>query len=245
MTFTLGSFLRFTQCGHRYWLQDVEGVQVLPRARQVVSQAVRRAIHSDLMTKVRTGALLPTKEASRSIESAARSISSSGVDFTPEEAAMGQSRAVDKIAFSAARMYMLWRAVVGPKVEPVALSQAFELPIAGHSITGTVDVVEAGLVRITKVRGRRPEAHETEHDLAATILALGACAPEVEADFLIDQKEVALVRQRVEVSPEQIAALEARVMAAAQAVEAGVFLPAAPDSWKCLACPLREVCRFV
>ena len=153
MTFTLGSFLRFSQCGHRYWLQDVEGVQVLPRARQVVSQAVRRAVYFDLMTKVRTGALLSTKEASRSIESAARSISSSGVDFTPEEAAMGQSRAVDRIAFSAARMYMLWRAVVGPKVEPVALSQAFELPIAGHLITTTVDVVEAGLVRITKVRG--------------------------------------------------------------------------------------------
>ncbi len=100
-------------------------------------------------------------------------------------------------------------------------------------------------MRITKVRGRRPETRETEHDLAATILALGSCAPEVEADFLIDQKEVALVRQRVEVSPEQIAALEARVMGAAQAVEAGVFLPAAPSDWRCQACPLRQVCRFV
>lgn len=245
MTFTLSAFLRFSQCGHRYWLQDVEGVQALPRTRQVVSQAVRRAIHADLLRKVQTNALLSAQEARQSIESATRLIASWGVDYTPEQAATGQSRALDAMIFSATRMYMMWRAVVAPKVEPIALSKPFELQIAGHTITGTIDVEEAGLVRITKVRGRRPEAHETEHDLAATIAGLAVSAAEVETDFLVDQKEAALVRQVAEINPARVAALEERVQASARAVEAGVFLPAAPGDWRCLACPLREVCRYV
>jgi CRISPR/Cas system-associated exonuclease Cas4 (RecB family) len=247
VTFTLGAFLRFSQCGHRYWLQDVEGVQVLPRARQAVSQAVRRAIHADLTARMETGSFLSTQEARQSIEMAVRLIVSSGVDYTPQEVTLGQSRASDAILFAATRMYMMWRAVVASKVEPVSVGKPFSLELAGHSITGTIDIEEAGLVRITKVRGRRPEAHETENDIGALISTLAAFhpIPQVEVDFLIDHKEAGLVRQQVEINPQRIAALEERVMATAQAVEAGVFLPAETGSWKCASCPLRQVCRFV
>ena len=73
---------------------------------------------------------------------------------------------------------LLRRAVVGPRSSQWR-SPAFELPIAGHSIAATVDVVEAGLVRITKVVAAGRNSRDRA-DLAATILAMGACAPEVE-----------------------------------------------------------------
>lgn len=240
MTLTTAALARFSQCGHRYWLTDVEGVDNPATTRQAVSRAVRAAVQQDL----RQSAPQSPQEASHRIDGLAQG-EMARVALTAQEASRGMKTTTDRVAYSATRLYGLWRAVVKPRIHHTYLGRGFELGIGGATITGTIEIQEAGGVRATKVRTRRPEKDESARDVGLILQAIAAGAERVTTDYLIESDKLAVDRQEWSLSDSQVEMARERVRAAVKAIEAGVLLPADAADWRCISCPLHAVCRYV
>lgn len=250
MTITAPALARFYRCGELYRLA-AEGVPLPPTTRQAGARAVRQAIQADLQAKIDTGALLAAPDARRGLETAVRAHLGGDVYLTDSEAALGNRRIFETVMLSAQRVYLMWRAVAAPKIQPAALSRPFELVVGEHSVTGTIEIEEPTGIRATKVRSRRPEEGEASRDLSLAIQALaleqmdGMPPSLATVDYLIDTKELAYVRQTVEFDGGMLAACQARVKAGLDAAQNAQFLPTDPANWWCRACQLRACCRFV
>jgi hypothetical protein len=167
------------------------------------------------------------------------------VALTEAESARGWKTTSDRVEYSVTRLFHLWNSVVKPRIKPTHLGRKFELGIAGATITGTIEIQEAGGIRATKIRTKRPTENEAERDTGLILQCIAAQAETVTVDYLIESEKLAVDRQTFSLADHHVESTRERVKAAVGAIEAGVFLPAEADSWKCLSCPLRMVCRFV
>ena len=240
MTLTTAALARFSQCGHRYWLTDVEKVDNPATTRMAVSRTVRAAIQQDLLQNAPSR----PQETAGWIGGLSQG-EMARVALTPAEAARGMKTTTDRVAYSATRLYGLWRAVVKPRIHHTHLGRGFELGIGGATITGAIEIQEAGGVMATKARTRRPEKGESERDVGLILQAIAAGAERVTTDYLVESDPLAVDRQEWTLSDAQVEMARNRVKAAAAAVEAGIFLPADAADWRCVSCPLRAVCRYV
>jgi CRISPR/Cas system-associated exonuclease Cas4 (RecB family) len=240
MTLTTSALARFSQCGHRYWLTDVEGVDNPATTRMAVSRAVRAAVQQDLLQNAPSR----PRETAPWIGGLSQG-EMARVALTPQEAARGMKTTTDRVAYSATRLYGLWRAVVKPRIHHTHLGRGFELGIGGATITGAIEIQEAGGVRSTKVRTRRPEKEESTRDVGLILQAIAAGAERVTTDYLIESDKLAVDRQEWSLSDAQVEMARERVKAAVKAIEVGVFLPADTSDWRCVSCPLHALCRYV
>jgi hypothetical protein len=151
----------------------------------------------------------------------------------------------DRVAYSATRLYGLWRACVKPRIHHTHLGRGFELGIGGATITGTIEIQESGGVRATKVRTRHPEKGESERDVGLILQAIAAGAERVTTDYLIESDPLAVDRQEFTLSDSQVEMARERVKAAVAAIEMGVFLPCDTSDWRCTSCPLHAICLYV
>jgi len=240
MILTTAALARFSQCGHKYSLVDVQSVDIPATTRQAVSRSVRAAVQQDLRQN--------TPQSSR-IEPGSIAAIVAGemakVALTPTEASRGMKTATDRVAYSATRLFGLWRAVVKPRIHHTHLNRPFELGIGGATITGTIEIQEAGGVRATKVRTRRPEKGEAERDVGLILQAIAAGAERVTVDYLGEADTLAVDRQEFTLAASQVEMARERVKAAVASIDAGIFLPADASDWRCTSCPLHAVCRYV
>jgi hypothetical protein len=250
MTLTTGELSRFSQCGHKYLLAS-QGVPLPPSTRQAVSRAARKAIQLDLCG----GTIQAERSADQSTPVPPQSRSGAlepvvaeemaQVALTPAEASRGLKTTSDRVLYSVTRLFNLWRAVVKPRITHTHLNRGFELGIGGATITGHIEIQEAGGIRATKVRTRRPEAGEAERDIGLILQCIAAGAQTVTVDYLIEAATLSVDRQVFALSDVQVAMARERVACAVQAIKAQTFLPADLSDWRCVACPLRAVCRYV
>ena len=240
MTLTTSALARFSQCGHKFKLADLEGVEIPATTRQAVSRSVRAAIQQDL----RQNAPSRPQEARHWIDGLAQG-EMARVALTPAEAARGMKTTTDRVAYSATRLYGLWRACVKPRIHHTRLGRGFELGIGGATITGTIENQESGGVRATKVRTRHPEKGESERDVGLILQAIAAGAERVTTDYLIESDPLAVDRQEFTLSDSQVEMARERVKAAVAAIEMGVFLPCDTSDWRCTSCPLHAICLYV
>ena len=240
MTLSTASFARFSQCGHKYSLVDVQGVDIPATTRQAVSRAVRAAVQQDLRQNAsQSSRIEPGSIAAIVSGEMAR------VALTPQEAARGMKTTTDRVAYSATRLFGLWRACVKPRIHHTHLGRGFELGIGGATITGTIEIQESGGVRATKVRTRHPEKGESERDVGLILQAIAAGAERVTTDYLIESDPLAVDRQEFTLSDSQVEMARERVKAAVAAIEMGVFLPCDTSDWRCTSCPLHAICLYV
>ena len=235
MTLTTAALARFSQCGHKHKLVDIEGLPLPPSTRQAVSRSVRRLIQD---------ALSWPQEAPQSIAGVVAGEMAT-VALTAAEIERGMRSVTDKVEYSTRRLFNLWWSVVRPRITHTHLYRAFELGISGATVTGHIEIQEARAVRATKVRTRRPEASEAERDLGLILQCIAASAETVTVDYLVETDKLAVDRQEFTLSAGQVEMARERVKCAVQAIEAQTFLPADLSDWRCLACPLRQVCRYV
>ena len=239
ITLSTGQFATFSQCGHKYLLAS-QGVEIPATTRQAVSRAVRAAVQQDL----RQNAPQSPQEARHWIDGLAQG-EMARVALTPAEAARGMKTTTDRVAYSATRLYGLWRACVKPRIHHTHLGRGFELGIGGATITGTIEIQESGGVRATKVRTRHPEKGESERDVGLILQAIAAGAERVTTDYLIESDPLAVDRQEWSLSDAQVEMARNRVKAAAAAIEMGAFLPCDTSDWRCTSCPLHAICLYV
>jgi hypothetical protein len=252
VTFTTAQFARFSQCGELYRLQDIERVPVLPTTRQVISRVVRDSIQAEVEQKAARGVLLSPQDARQRVEALATFHMAAPVSLTPAGASQGQRRAYEGVFVEALRLVMAWRVVVGGRINPSAAARPFSLHIAAHDITGHIEIQEdTRAVHCTKVRTRQPSADEADHDLGLTLAALavehldGRQPSELVMDVLVAGEKVGYHRLVADAGRGRFVALEERIKMAAAALEARVFMPADAQDWRCRACQLRPICRYV
>ena len=240
MTLTTAALARFSQCGHRYWLTDVEGVDNPATTRMAVSRVVRAAIQQDLSQNAPQSPTI----APGSIEAIAAG-EMARVALTPQEAARGMKTTTDRVAYSATRLYGLWRACVKPRITATHLSRPFELSMGGAVVTGRIEIMESGGIRNTKIRTKRPDKEESTRDVGLILQAIAAGAERATTDYLIESDKLAVDRQEFTLSDGQVEMARGRVRCAVQAIEDQTFLPADLSDYRCVSCPLRAVCRYV
>ena len=239
ITLSTGQFATFSQCGHKYLLAS-QGVEIPATTRQAVSRAVRAAIQQDL----RQNAPSRPQETAGWVGGLAQG-EMARVTLTPQEASRGMKTTTDRVAYSATRLYGLWRACVKPRIIATHLSRPFELGIGGATITGAIEIQEAGGVRATKVRTRRPEKGESERDVGLILQAIAAGAERVTVDYLVEADTLAVDRQEFTLAASQVEMARERVKAAVASIGAGIFLPSDASDWRCVSCPLHAVCLYV
>lgn len=239
MTFTDAEFATFSQCGHRYKLTSIESVPHYPATRQLVSRIVRDAIQAELR------AHHEPQQTRQLLERLTTTHLGSDVSLTELEASHGNRWVFEQTLKSATRLFGLWRAVVLPKVAHTHLNRPYELSIGGATITGRIEIQEATQIRATRVRSKRPAAGEAALDYRLIFAAIAAGVEGVEVNFLIDTEKLAVDRQEFCLTEAQVESARLRVDAMRQSIESGCFLPSDSSSWKCLACQLRPVCKYV
>ena len=237
MTLTVSQFLHFTRCPALYELADIQGVPMPPTTRQVVSRSVRAVVLQECQARIDTGSISDAKEARQRVERAVQAQMAQDIAYTPEEAARGQRTAFEKAFRSAFALVSLWRTVVAPRIQPVAVSTEFH---ESH-LTGQFEIVEIPNVRLTRVRSRRPAANEAQHDITVAIHA-AASGKSVVVDYLIEADPLVVDRQIVEYDEAKVVALRERVNLMARCVD---FPPTDPAYWRCQSCSLRACCRYV
>jgi RecB family exonuclease len=245
-------------CGEQFRRRYIEGQRRPPRASLVVGTAVHAAVERSL-APVLTGDDLPPVEAVEAIAADALA-----AEWQREEVVLDDDETVEGARGSATdkavRLARLHRLAVAPSIRPTALESRWVLDLDGYDfeLAGTIDIVDQGLggeiVRDTKTSGKRPAASTADESLQLTAYALarlhtgGALPESVALDYLVDSARgpfsETLASQRTEAD---FAPFLERVSEAVRAIEAGVFMPASPDSWVCSPrwCGYYDDCRYV
>lgn len=254
MTFSVTSLETLFRCGVRYDYRYLQQIKTAPTSALILGRAVDEAVSFDLQNVIDHGALLNAHEVTDIARHAVEQIMLvDGIMLTEDEAALGLNRVRADITQKAVLMASLHHTYIAPRLHPTHVQRKFEVPVAGHTITGIIDVQEGRSVRDTKVRAKSPDADEAATSFQLTVYAMavaqmdGVVPESVYLDFLIATQQPKVLRQESTRQRFQFAMVEERVKRAAEAVERGLFMPADLGAWHCSRkmCPYFDICRFV
>lgn len=248
VTFTATSLTTYFQCGERYRLRFTEGIKTSPNTSLIVGRAVDESVTADLRQKMATGKLLDPGSVVENVrDEVERIVARDGMGSNEEEIRQGNGRTIEGMKRRAGILASLHHSIVAPRIEATEVQRKFNVPIAGHELSGTVDIVEGcRSIRDTKTANRSPSEDAADTSLQLTIYAAGVRTQEVILDHLISTAAPKVVTLRSSRTRESFAMLEERIAAAASAIQAGVFIPADPSDWRCSEryCPYFQICRF-
>jgi PD-(D/E)XK nuclease superfamily len=252
---TVTSLLQLSQCGEQYRQRYIQKIRTAPNYSLILGRAVDSTVMLDLKYKIKTGKLLNVDEITDLTRAAVEDIIlQDGIMLTQDEVAKGMSRVRAELTREAVMLAHIHHTHVAPRLEPTQVQREFEVDIAGHTITGRMDIQEGSRsIRDLKVTGRTPPSDDAERSLQLTVYAM-ACAQldgripdRLYLDYLVHTAKPSIVKLETTRGRHQFYAVEERVKAAAAAIEAGNFVPAGPDSWYCSErfCPFFMGCKYV
>ncbi len=255
MKFTVSSLNTLSSCGEQFRQRHILKIQVAPNYNMILGRAVDAAINADLRNKIATGKLLQSFEVSTIAQDEVEDVFlCEGISLTEEQAKRGMNRLRAELKQEAVRMAQMHHSIVAPWLEPTHVQREFEIEVAGHTVTGRIDVQEGSRsIRDTKVTGRAPASDEADRSLQLTIYAMaiakldGRLPETLHLDYLVHSSEPRVVKLKTSRSFYQFHAVEERILAAVKSVESESFVPANRDSWMCdeRFCSYFNGCRYV
>lgn len=249
------SVATFSRCGEQFRRRYIEGERMPPGIAAHVGSGVDLAVTANLTQKIQDGTLL-SAEAVKDLarEGFQAALDRDGVLYSEEEAERGEDVVAGEAADKAVRLADLHHAELAPVIEPVAVQWPWSLALADYDLelVGTADVREDGRIRDTKTSAKSPTADAADKSLQLTAYAMAATViegrtPEVSLDYLVDLKTPKTVVLSSTRTDSDFAALLNRVAVIDDAITAGIFPPADPDSWMCSKrfCGFWSTCRYV
>lgn len=263
-----------SMCGvafqHRYLDRKPE-----PRSvAMVVGSAVDRAVSADEMAKVETGSLL-AEEAVRDlahdalvdewkngtevkVDGATSFKNELPVAVSEEDADDGWTPGMGDAIDASVDLAAFHHRVVAPTLCPTHVQRKWVLDVEGLDIqvAGAIDI-QQGLVSIndTKTSAKSPQKDLADKSLQLSMYALavyrmdGAFPRFVQLNKIVrtpKRKDLKYVPLQSTRGPENMPHLLARIEAAANTVQSGVFTPADLNHWKCSEryCGFWNVCRY-
>lgn len=183
------------------------------------------------------------------------------VAFSAEEVAAGMNATLGAVKDDSTRLAAWFGSEVLPDYDPILIEEPMRIELDGpYDLFGRVDLVAAihgttavGVVDL-KTAAKRKRQADADDSLqltfycAAAHMIIGAAPDEACLDVAVITSQ-GIKRQLISSSRDEADydAMIERTEAAGRAIEAGVFLPAAPGSWWCSAkyCEFHSTCRFV
>lgn len=255
MRLTVSSLLALSQCGEIYRQRYIQKIRTAPNYSLILGRAVDSTVMLDLGYKIRTGELLPIDEITDLTRAAVEDILlQEGIMLTEAEVAKGMNRVRAELTKEAVNLAQIHHCYIAPRLEPTQVQREFEVEIAGHTVSGRMDIQEGSRsIRDLKVSGRSPASDEADRSLQLTVYAM-ACAQldgripdHLYLDYLVHTTEPRVVKLETTRGRHQFYAVEERVKAAVAAIKSGSFVPAEPSWWGCSdkVCPYFMGCRYV
>jgi hypothetical protein len=193
-----------------------------------------------------------------------RILSDTGATVTPEDKqeAGSESNAIGMMKDATVDMASFYVEQVAPTVNPLSVEQKITIAPKDSDVVvvGVLDVVEVGphggdFIADLKTSEKSPFKNMASQDQQLTMYAMLRSAvtgnlPEGESLRYIvrtpARHEMRVVELSTVVTPGDVEALAHRINAAVTAIEAGIFVPASPGSWKCAAkwCEFYTTCKF-
>lgn len=244
-----------SSCGEQFRQRYIQKIRTAPNYSLILGRAVDSTVMADLRCKIATGELLPVKEIAELTRSTVEDIIlQDGISLTEADVGKGMNRIKSELTHEAVVMAQIHHTYIAPRIEPTQVQREFEIEIAGHTVSGRMDIQEGSRsIRDLKVTGRTPPADEAERSLQLTVYAM-ACAQldgripdHLYLDYLVHTAKPSIVKLETTRARHQFYAVEERVKAAVAAIESGTFVPASPDSWYCSEryCPFYLGCKYV
>lgn len=242
-TYSPSSINMIFGCGQQYYYRYIEGRKIPPAAAMIVGRAIDQSSGADLTEKLEGRDLLPVE----AIEDKARDTvltewNKEGVALDADERERGIATVQGEAVDTSITLARLHHSELAPRIEPTALQRKFELEISGYdfSIIGYKDIEERGgkVIRDTKTSKKSPSANAVETSTQLDVYALHSYAadgvePDVHLDYLVNLKTPKAVTISGKKTKADFAPVLERIAATDRAVQAGVFVPARADDWRC------------
>lgn len=241
------------RCPMQWYFRYALGIKSPPGVAAVIGKGTHKAIELNLARKLAGWGLMEDDEVKTAAADATRAFWA----LEPPLARDGdpdQGQAVD-VAVSLATLH---HKALAPRIEPIAIEQAFliDLPELSHDLLGVVDVETPTHVRDTKTKSRAPqmEAAKRSTQLAAYHLhsqlqAQQARNPQagskaVALDFLVKTRVPHALTIEAQPTARDHQALIRRVELTALSIDTGIFRPTNTDNWWCTQkwCGYWEMC---
>ncbi len=255
MKLTITSLLELSNCGERFRQRYIEKIRTAPNYSLILGRAVDSTVMLDLQHKIDTGELLPVEDITEHArEEVDLILLQEGISLTETEAGKGMNRIKAELTHEAIQLSQMHHCYIAPRLDPTRVQREFEVEIAGHTVTGRMDIQEGSRsIRDLKVSGRSPSSDEADRSLQLTVYAM-ACAQldgripdHLYLDYLVHTVQPRVVKLETTRGRHQFYAVEERVKAAVAAIESGCFVPADPGWWGCnsVYCPYFHGCNYV
>jgi hypothetical protein len=259
------SLLVALRCGEKYRRRYLERSGSPPPTTALIrGSAVHQAIGQGLDGQQRAGAPVPVDLYEDVAASEIDRARHGGATLTVEEASVGAAKTWGALKDAAVAYAGAYGVEVAPAIRPVVVERRVVVEavpgLDGVRLVGTPDVVtlEADgteMIRDDKTTERSPRSDLADKSGQLTMYALlrslqrGTLVGRVALDHLVRDKstgEVAHVHQPSTRTNADLHALVRRIGAVDRAVQAGIFIPAAPEDWWCSAtwCEYWHDCPF-
>ena len=251
---TVSQLVMFQRCAERWRRRYVEEEIVPPSVSRHMGRAVREAAEICLRHKQATGEDMPEQDVLDAASTAfARSLEE-GVFFAPEDEG-GAKTALAEAADTVQSLAALFRKELAPALRPafvapsVTLDAGLGLPVVVTFGCLTADGRASSLSTASR-RWSADRAHGAPEAALwpEAVRALTQGAPSALAfDVLVHTRTPVLQTLETTRTPEDFAAVVRQFSLMLDAVRAGLFPPAAPDTWSCGPrwCPYVYACSHV
>ena len=241
-------------CGEAFRRKYVEKQPMTSGLAAAVGTAVHKSAERDLTAKRDEGELQAEEvivdTAADAFEIA---IGDSRTTLTKEER-QDKAKVLGKAKDQAIGLARVHHHELAPMVAPKLIEHRFDIEFDGFPLTlvGYVDLVEDdNTIRDLKTRGKKPRPDDATDDIGLAWYAMSldvsdlGSAPALALDVLVKTKTPKLETVWA-TSPMDHGPLLARIERAALVIEAGAYLPAPPDHWKCSEkfCDFYNDCPF-
>jgi hypothetical protein len=253
----------YLECGYAYYRRYILGEYQPPGIAMLRGTGVHGGAEHNFTQKVESHEDLPWKEiVDFSVHTFDQALVTDGVELNPEERKVGRKKIVAEARDVVQTLAAVHATQQAPKYQPVYVEQwaKIKMPSSKYDLNGKIDLIAEGskpgktIVRDFKTASRKKSQGDVDGSLqlhfyaAATAVLTGVFPENVGLDVLIETKTGKQSVQELTTIPTKrdFAALTARINAVIQGIEAGVFLPATPGSWKCSLkwCGYAQTCPY-
>ncbi len=238
----------FLKCGKQWEFRYLRGLKTPPKSALTIGSAVDSAVNTNLVEKVKTGALL-SKEAVLDFYSADFEKRAVDTEWAGDD--KGEQKDIG------AKLTAIHCDSVAPKINPVTVQEKFSIELdEGFDIGGTLDLTDQeGRIRDTKTTSRQQAGNYSVsgslqpaiYDFAYEVLK-GKPSTGFTFDLLVKPTKTLPAESREltgKVTNDDRLWLFDAIKNMHKAIEAGVALPAPENAWWCSKdwCGYWSICK--
>jgi len=245
----------FCRCPEAWRRRYIEKEIVAPRAAMLRGSSIHIAAETNMRQKIESHEDMPAQDIiDLAVSTYQDKIKHESYEIGPGETSRDVERAADTVA-AMAEVHARQQA---PDYQPQAVEEKFRLELpTSHDIVGVIDLLtDSNEVVDFKTGKRAQSADDADNSTQLSLYAIAVqqktgsdtvitkldCLTEPSARTPARRKVIESVRDKTD-----LPIIAARVAVVSQAIEAGLFPPAAPGSWNCSQawCGYWSTCKFV